>query len=101
MDNEYYKEYYLKNKDRMRETLKVWKENNKEHLKEYRREYYREYNRRKVRTKKFIDRILAINLCLVESRLEQNWEDVELYTKLIKKALEEELKLREKDKSNI
>ena len=101
MNTNYFKEYYLKNKERMRETLNIWKDNNKEHLTEYRREYYRNYNRLKSRRKKVVDKMLAINLCIVEARLNGDWDDVTTFTNIFKKAIEEELKIREKESSNI
>ena len=44
---QYRKEYYQKNKERIKESNKrsaiKWQEKNKEHLKEYRRQYYKNY----------------------------------------------------------
>ena len=89
--NEYHKQYYLKNKDRMKETHKQWVENNAEHVKKYRKEYYREYHRRKSARKKLIDRILAINLCLIEAQMTHNTLEIKLWKNLLDRAINEGL----------
>jgi len=90
-NKEYMKQYYLDNKDRMRETNKQWIENNIEKVREYRRDYYREYHRKKSRRKKLIDKILVVNLCLIEAQMSGNLEEIRLWKNMLDKAIEEGL----------
>lgn len=42
-DKIYFKEYYEKNKDKLKSDMKIYQEKNKDKLKEYRKAYYKEY----------------------------------------------------------
>lgn len=42
----YQKEYYLKNKDRIKKTVKKWREAHKEYYKEFDKKYYQEHKKR-------------------------------------------------------
>ena len=88
---EYMRVYYKNNKERMKELNQIWKDNNAEHLKEYRREYYREYNRKKRERKKHVDKILAINMCLVEAFLNKDYDEVNLFRAELVKSINEAL----------
>lgn len=44
---EYFKNYYIENKEHLLELMKLWQKKNYEKQKEYRRMYYKEYRKRK------------------------------------------------------
>jgi hypothetical protein len=45
--SDYFKEFRVKNKEKLKENITIWKQENKEHVKNYRQEYYNE-NRDKI-----------------------------------------------------